>query len=178
MADYGSSLVDSRSKNLYGQETNAKLRLIEKKLCDLIKVISSSNETLVKDEICLLDGTILIRYNLVKNSTGEILNSTYYNLNNTLYIGDLTQLDNMICCCNKEDNKLEIIEFELLEGSNSVTLLNTLNLIKLFKVIRNGLEIDSTEYSVIGQTITFVDLFIASPGAAYNELVIVEYYKA
>lgn len=70
-------------------------------------------------------------------------------------------------------------EFEttaLTVGASTVTLTSTPSTVGEIVVIRNGQELMSSDYSVSGATVTFVEAFGASSGAVFSETVIVKYY--
>lgn len=63
-------------------------------------------------------------------------------------------------------------------GDTTVTLANAAHATLPIMVMRNGVELLASEFSVAGAVITFADSFSVSGGAIYSESVIVHYYKA
>jgi hypothetical protein len=139
---------------------------------------TSSVPIFTSSEICLPDGTILLKRALINPTSLEVTLVKYFNLNETPYTGDLSILNDMICCCNKKEEVIPIIEtITPLINTNSVTLVYLPDLSKEFQVERNGLVLDPSEFTISNNIITFQDDFVASIGAEFSELIRVEYYK-
>lgn len=64
----------------------------------------------------------------------------------------------------------------LTDGGSTVTLSQTPSSSRIVSVIRNGQRLVSSDYSISGTTVTFVEPFGASSGAVFSETVIVNYF--
>lgn len=93
--------------------------------------------------------------------------------------GNLTAIVNGVRSNTISGFNLELSEeHQGVIGTNSITMNETPNLNKPVRVFRNGLRLNSSEFSIIGNNITFSRPFEASDGAqSENEFVLIDFFK-
>lgn len=70
-----------------------------------------------------------------------------------------------------------ITEYFSVNIGNSITLLNRIDTNLDAEIYFNGLLLNSTEYTIQGYTITFIENFIVSGNQEGNTEIIIKYYK-
>ena len=142
----------------------------------LIRIEENSFKSVVNTELCLPNGDIVIKREIIDLRTGNTLIVKFFTLSGSTYTGDLTQLDNMICCCNKTPeikNGQEVFNPNV--GDTVITVINHAPA-TIVEVIRNGIEqVLGIDYTVSGNQVTLLYPINNSSGAIETETIIIKY---